>query len=124
MKKILTTIVLGALLGVPLANAQCCAPAVKGAGDSTVTLKPDATASAQDSKVMLKITGMTCPKCAAGIKNSLTKLKGVKTADVNLDKGCALVAFDPAQVSTKQLVATIDKAGGDSHTFKAETVKK
>lgn len=122
MKKTLTAITLGILLGAPLAYAQCCGPAASGANANLNT--PPSNASAQDGKVMLKITGMTCNKCAAGIKNSLTKLKGVKTADVNLDKGCALVTFDPAQVKTEQLVAAVDKAGGDNHTFKAETMKK
>ncbi|MBI4657583.1 MAG: heavy-metal-associated domain-containing protein [Verrucomicrobia bacterium] len=63
---------------------------------------------------------MTCEMCTAGVKKSLTKLDGVKTADVSLDKGQAIVTFDPAKVTTGKLIAAIGKAGGSQHTFKAE----
>ena len=95
MKKILTALTLGSLLCVPLARAE-------------------------DGKTTLKVTGMTCDKCVAGVKKSLTKLDGVKTADVNLDKGQAIVTFDSAKVTTDKLIATVGKAGGSQHTFKAE----
>ena len=109
MKKILIALTLGSLLCVPLAHAggTCCA-----------------IAPAKDGQATLKITGMTCDKCVAGVKNSLTKLNGVKTADVSLDKGQAVVTFDAAKVTTDKLIAAVGKAGGSSHTFKAEVAEQ
>ncbi len=105
MKKILIALTLGSLLCVPLAHAgdPCCP-----------------TTGATDGKVTLKVSGMTCDKCAAGVKKSLTKLDGVKTADVSLDKGQAAVTFDAAKVTIDKLIAAVGKAGGSSHTFNAE----
>jgi copper chaperone CopZ len=109
MKNILTALTLGSLLCVPLARAgdPCCP-----------------TTRATDSQATLKVTGMTCDQCAAGVKNSLTKLNGVKAADVSLDKGQAAVTFDSAKVTTDKLIAAVNKAGGSRHTFKAELAEQ
>ena len=117
MKKILMALTLGGLLGVPLAHAQCCAPATKTA-DNKITLKP--TTTADDNTVTLKVTGMTCDKCATSVQKALQNVEGVKAAEVSLDKGQAVVTVDAAKVKTEQLIAAVEKAGGDRHTFKAE----
>lgn len=95
MKTILTTIAIGGLL--------CCA-----------------SARAEDSKVTLKVTGMTCDKCAAVVQKALKKVDSVKAAEVSLDENQAVVTVDSARVKTEQLIAVVDKAGGDRYTFKAE----
>lgn len=95
MKQILTTLAIGGLL--------CCA-----------------SARAEDSTVTLKVTGMTCDKCAAGVQKALKKVDGVKAAEVSLDKNQAVVTVDSVKVKTEQLIAAVNKAGGDRHTFKAE----
>lgn len=95
MKKVMTALALSILLCAPLARAE-------------------------DGKATLKVTGMTCDKCAEGVKKSLTKLEGVKSAEVRLDEGQAIVTFDSARVTTGKLIAAIDEAGGSRHTFKAE----
>ncbi len=109
MKKMLIALTLGSLLCVPLARAgdPCCP-----------------TTGATDGKVTLKVSGMTCDKCAAGVKKSLTKINGVKAADVSLDKRQAAVTFDAAKVTTDKLIAAVGKAGGSSHTFKAELAEQ
>ena len=99
MKKILIPLTLGSLLCVPLARAE-------------------------DGKTTLKVTGMTCEKCAAGVKKSLTKLDGVKAAEVSLDKRQAVVTFDAAKITTDKLIAAVGKAGSSRHTFKAELAEQ
>jgi len=99
MKTILTTLAIGGLL--------CCA-----------------SARAEDSKVTLKVTGMTCDKCVAGIQKALKKIDGVKAAEVSLEKNQAVVTFDSAKVTTDKLIATVGKAGGSQHTFKAELAEQ
>lgn len=115
IKTLLTTLAIGGLLCIS-AHAQCCAPSA--AANNKVTAKP--TAATDGSAVTLKVTGMTCEMCAKGVTSALQKIAGVKTANVSWDKSQAIVTMDAAKVKTEQLIAAVDKAGGDRHTFKAE----
>lgn len=67
MKTILTTLAIVVLL--------CCASAL-----------------AEDSKVTLIVTGMTCAKSVAGVEKALKKVEGVKSTKVSLAKGQAVVS--------------------------------
>ncbi len=118
MKQILPTLAIGGLLCCASARAAdgCCSTAP--ANDSKAMLK--AISAADGSTVTLKITGMTCDKCAAGVQKALKKVDGVKAAEVSLDKNQAVVTVDSAKVKTEQLIAAVDKVGGDRNTFKAE----
>ena len=58
---------------------------------------------------------MTCGACAVSVKRGLEKTKGVKAADVSVEKGQATVVYDDSQVSEQQLREAINKTG-----FKAE----
>jgi len=77
-------------------------------------------ARAEDSKVTLKVTGMTCDKCVAGVEKALKKVEGVKSAEVSLDKGQAVVSYDDKKANPDKLIAAVSKAGGSQHSFKAE----
>jgi copper chaperone CopZ len=83
-----------------------------------------ASACAEDSKVTLKVTGMTCEACAPPVEKSLKKLKGVKAAEVSYAKGQAMVTFDPAKVTPDKLIAAVAKAGGSEHSFKAQLAEQ
>ena len=102
MKRIfLSSIILGGLL-----CAQCCD--TKGAN----------TACAPDGcKVALKITGMTCPMCAASVERSLKKLDGVKAAEVSLEKSTATITVDPTKMNATKIVQAVAAAGGNRHQF-------
>lgn len=76
-------------------------------------------ALARDVTTEIKVKGMTCGSCAVSVKQALTKTKGVKRADVNLDKNLATVVYDEAQVTEAQIREAIDKTG-----FKAEPPAK
>jgi len=70
---------------------------------------------AKDVRAEIKVSGMTCGACAVSVKSALTKVKGVKTAEVSHEKGLATVVYDDAQANEKQLRDAINKTG-----FKAE----
>ncbi len=74
-----------------------------------------ASAMAKDSTAQIKVSGMTCGACAVSVKRGLEKTKGVKTADVSVEKGLATVVYDDSQVNAQQLREAINKTG-----FKAE----
>jgi Cu+-exporting ATPase len=61
-------------------------------------------------RLELPIEGMTCASCANRIEKRLNRLDGVE-ATVNYATENAAVRFDPAVVSTDELVAAVEAAG-------------
>lgn len=61
----------------------------------------------------LNVHGMTCGGCVSSVKRALANLPGVRQADVSLEKNQASIDYDPAQVSSEQLMAAIRDAGYD-----------
>ena len=53
------------------------------------------------------------------MKRGLEKTKGVKSADVSVEKGLATVSYDDSQVNERQLRDAINKTG-----FKAESAQE
>jgi Cu+-exporting ATPase len=68
---------------------------------------------------VLEIEGMTCASCAARIERRLNKLEGV-TASVNYATETATVDFDPARVSTEDIVGAVEAVGYGAHLPAAE----
>ena len=62
-------------------------------------------------KIEIKISGMTCATCAATIEKSLSNLKGITSASVNLGTETAVVEYDPAQVNPDDMEKTVTKSG-------------
>jgi periplasmic mercuric ion binding protein len=69
------------------------------------------SAFAKDVKTEIKVSGMTCGACAVSVKSALTKVKGVKSAEVSDEKGLATVVYDDAQTNDQQLREAINKTG-------------
>jgi len=92
---------------------------MKSLGLFAILLLFAGSAVAKDSNAQIKVSGMTCGACAVSVKRGLEKTKGVKSADVNAEKGLATVIYDDGQVNEQQLRDAINKTG-----FKAEAVKK
>lgn len=66
--------------------------------------------TAQAEQITFKVEGMVCEQgCVKAVKDSLTKTKGVNEAKVEIGK--AEINFDAKQVSKKELVTAIEKAG-------------
>ncbi len=61
------------------------------------------------AKTTLKIEGMMCEGCVKSVKESLEKVSGVTSADVNLKKGTAVVNHDGA--SDDALIKAVVDAG-------------
>src|SRR5207302_6146284 len=59
----------------------------------------------------LPVTGMTCASCVRRIEKALSRVEGVRTADVNLATENAHVVFDPSVASVEQMRAAVEKAG-------------
>lgn len=64
-----------------------------------------------ESKITLKIGGMTCASCASVIEYGLKKEKGIKSASVNLASETAYIDFDQDKIAEKDLKKIIKSLG-------------
>ena len=65
----------------------------------------------KSSELDLKISGMHCAGCAAGIESGLAKMPGVVRASVNFAMGTAAVDYDPETVDSKAITDKISELG-------------
>src|SRR5512135_318686 len=75
---------------------------------------------ADTKNVTLPVTGMTCANCAATIERNVRKLPGVSLANVNLASEKLTVAFDPALLDERGIIARVEKIGYGIATGKTE----
>jgi len=59
----------------------------------------------------LKIQGMTCNHCVMRVAKALKGTAGVQDAQVDLQKGQAVVTYDDAKVSLDKLSFAVVEAG-------------
>lgn len=64
-----------------------------------------------NSKTVLKISGMSCAGCVNVIQNKLLETKGVINCEVNLGGEKALLEYDPTQIDISKIEHAIDSAG-------------
>ena len=57
------------------------------------------------------VGGMTCGGCEASVKMVVKKLDGVEKVTASNKEGRATVTYDPAKVTTDNIVAAIEKIG-------------
>jgi len=61
--------------------------------------------------VTIEVTGMDCQSCEVPIKAALTNTQGVRSSDVNFERGNARVQYDPHQTDVNQIRRAIDSTG-------------
>ncbi len=100
---------------VLLALLPClvCLGCVSGQVNHPVAAGPPQTAAApQSGVVVLQVNGLGCPLCATNVKKGLTRLDGVRDAQVDLGAGKVVLGTDPAHAPTDdQLAATVKQCG-------------
>ena len=69
-------------------------------------------------KAVIPVKGMTCVNCAAAIQKDISKLVGVKSANVNYANEKAVVEFDPAAVGLGMFISSINELGYQAVTEK------
>ncbi len=63
------------------------------------------------TRTKLNVTGMTCNHCTMAVKNALEDVQGVRSARVDLDGGTAVVDYDDARTSPRELTTAVADAG-------------
>lgn len=61
--------------------------------------------------IAVKVDGLKCGACSEQVGKKLAAVKGVKEQKVCHQSGEAVVTFDPAKVSRKEILAAIDASG-------------
>lgn len=82
---------------VPAANTKPAGVRVASAADPAV----------EPSRVTLSIEGMTCGGCAVSARKVLTRLDGVRSAEVSYENQRAVVTYDASKVTIEQMIAAI-----------------
>lgn len=72
------------------------------------------------SQLTLKISGMTCSSCAAGIKYNLENLPGVSQAEVSYYKGQGTIIYNPEKITPEEILES--QVFSDSSPYKAEII--
>lgn len=62
-------------------------------------------------QVEIAIEGMTCDSCVQAITHELQRLEGVRTVEVDLEGGKALVTFTEGESEPAVFEGTIEKIG-------------
>ena len=68
-------------------------------------------AAAKEVTTAIKVPKMDCAACAVVVKQALTKTKGVKNANIDVDKHAVTVVYEDSQVTVPQLRQVIRKTG-------------
>src|ERR1700740_1758766 len=69
------------------------------------------TAAAFTKTVTIKVEGMKCAKCSASVSKALKATEGVETADVNSEKGEAVIKYDDQKLDEPKRREVIKKPG-------------
>lgn len=77
--------------------------------------------AAVESRVDLRIKGMTCAACAARIEKKLSRQDGVVKAAVNLATEKAAVEYNPAQVKVPDIIKAVQSLGYDAEKMEDVT---
>ncbi len=79
---------------------------------------PEALRSTKVS--LLSVTGMGCPNCALHVHNALLSLPGVYRVEVDLERGLAVVYWNPILVQPEMLIESVSRASaGTRHDYRA-----
>lgn len=76
----------------------------------TVQARPTTTAP-DTRRVTIKVAGMSCASCEATVRTMLTRSPGVISAQVNVEKGIAVVTYSANRTTPTKLADVINRLG-------------
>ncbi len=65
-------------------------------------------------KLIMQISGMSCAHCRMAVMAALKSVSSVSEVAVDLKKGTATIAYDPAAVSRGELLPLLKQAVADA----------
>lgn len=88
-------------------SPQSSAAGAVPVAQATQIAVPSARRAAAVDTVVLHVEGMDCGGCTVAVRRVLQRLDGVSKAEVSYEQKRAVVTFDPAKVTTAQMIAAI-----------------
>ena len=76
----------------------------------------------EDMELKLRMSGMTCERCAQAVERSVLNLKGIKSVNVNLESEMVIIT-SVGEIERKALIHAIEESGKPLHTFKVIAVE-
>ncbi len=79
----------------------------------TSTISAQSETKSDKSKVETKtysVEGMTCQGCVSSVESKLGKIDGVQKYEVDLEKGEAVVEFDPEKTKSEDIEKEFEKS--------------
>ena len=74
-------------------------------------------------KEKFSVSGMTCSACSAGIERTLSKLKGVQSAEVSLMGESMVVEYDEKILSVQEIIQAVADLGYGAAPYDKEVLK-
>lgn len=88
------------------ATAAEAAPAARPALASAAGVASETSIAVLDT-VTLRVEGMSCGGCTLATRKVLERLDGVTKAEVSYEQKTAVVIYDPAKVTTAQMIQAV-----------------
>lgn len=117
MRKPTPIISLLALVGILLLSAG----SVRAEGKEPVAESKASKASLRVTQCALKVSGMFCGGCAAGVQAGLLKMKGVRAAKADYKTGQVQVEYDSKKTTPEKIVSSFNKTYPNVRAEVAET---
>ena len=67
----------------------------------------------------LKVTGMSCGHCVKAVTEALEAVDGVRSAEVDLTAGRAVVAYDASLAAPERLAEAVEEEGSRAEVVAA-----
>ena len=109
----------GAIILLSAANVCGCGGVCKATATDNHANQLISHTNEGPKTVTLKITGMSCAGCANSIHTTLSKTNGVISDEVKYPGDIAVIKYDAAKISEKEIIAVIEQAG-----YKTEILKE
>ena len=97
------------------AAAASALVACGGADERPITDQPAATRTAStgpgQARVVLSVRGMYCQSCERTVTAMLQRIPGVQRAEVSVNRGEAVVLYDPSRTSAEGLITVLERLG-------------
>ena len=110
-----TKMILTALFGIgaigTFSICDLCQPTAEGQPAPAAIASPQRQPQLEPEIVTFHVKGMTCSGCVYGVRKVLTRLPGVRKADVSYEHSRAVVTYDPAEVTVDEMAAGIRTLG-------------
>jgi len=75
-------------------------------------LAQEQTRITPEQKLLVRVDGLSCPFCAYGLEKKLLEIKGVKSVEISIDDGEALLTLDKdAEIGKETIEKEVTDAG-------------